>query len=116
MESMCHFAGSKNISKELFTHKVIDSNKNNFPLENIKDLSNDVEEINAPLDLRELIKELDHLEKMCGSNIMQDIFYETHDGINAVTNLSSKFPDVRREMENLYEQYGFDIIYEELDG
>jgi hypothetical protein len=53
---------------------------------------------------------------MCGSNIMQDIFYEVHDKENAVTNLSAKFPDVRKSMEKLYAQYGFDLIYENMDG
>jgi hypothetical protein len=68
------------------------------------------------LDINYLIKELDRLERICGSNHMQDIFYEVHDQDNAVTNLSSKFPDVRRRMESLYKKYGFDIIYEEMDG
>lgn len=109
---LCHFATSKHISKELFTPKGLNPIKNNLPP--LEDLS-DVELIEEP-DLSELIKELVHLEKMCGSNIMQDIFYEVHDGINAVTNLSSKFPDVKRGMEKLYEQYGFDLIYENMDG
>ena len=65
----------------------------------------------------DLVQELDRLEKICGSNILQDIFYEIHDGSNnAVTNLSSKYPEVRDMMEKLYDEYGFDIIYEELDG
>lgn len=60
--------------------------------------------------------ELDSLEKLCGSNILQDIFYEVHDGVNAVTNLSTRFPEVRERVESLYNEYGFDLIYEELDG
>lgn len=69
------------------------------------------------LDLDYLIAMLDKMEKWCGSNnILQDIFYEIHDGKNAVTNLSTRFPHVREELNKLYETYGFDIIYEELDG
>lgn len=68
------------------------------------------------LDIDYLIRQLDKLEKVCGSNILQDIFYEVHDRRNAVTNLSMKYPDVRNSMEKLYEEFGFDIIYEELDG
>lgn len=69
------------------------------------------------LDLDYLIAMLDKLEKWCGSNnILQDIFYEIHDGKNAVTNLSARFSYVREELDKLYETYGFDIIYEELDG
>jgi hypothetical protein len=113
---LCHFADSKNINPELFSHKGVKS-KVVAPL---PELDNEdvefIEEPNTPLDLRELVSELDRLEKMSGSNIMQDIFYEVHDGANAVTNLSSKFPDVRRGMETLYNQYGFDLIYENMDG
>lgn len=68
------------------------------------------------INVEELIMELDRLERICGSHGLQDIFYEVHDGSNAVTNLSSKYPDVKKDMQKLYDQYGFDIIYEELDG
>lgn len=67
-------------------------------------------------DIGVLARELDRLERLCGSNILQDIFYEVHDGAHAVTNVSGRFPQVRASMESLYKEYGFDIIYEELDG
>jgi len=67
-------------------------------------------------DLSFLISELDRLEKVCGSNILQDIFYEVHDGKNAVTNLAARYPEVKEDMSALYEEFGFDLIYEELDG
>lgn len=73
-----------------------------------------LDEVETNLDF--LISELDRLEKLCGSNILQDIFYEVHDGKNAVTNLSAKFTEVRESLNELYENYGFDLIYEELDG
>lgn len=116
---LVHFATSKNIKKELYAHKGFKP-KEVIVSEAVEDLGADdiefIEEPNTPLDLRELVAELDRLEKMSGSNIMQDIFYEVHDGANAVTNLSSKFPDVKRGMEKLYQQYGFDLIYENMDG
>jgi hypothetical protein len=117
---LVHFAGSKNIKKELYAHKGYKP-KEVFVSEAVEDLGDSddidfIEEPNTPLDLRELIDELVRLEKMSGSNIMQDIFYEVHDGVNAVTNLSSKFPEVRQGMEKLYHQYGFDLIYENMDG
>lgn len=68
------------------------------------------------INLEQLIDDLDSLENICGSNILQDIFYEVHDGKNAVTNWSSKFPEVRKSMDVLYTTYGFDLIYEELDS
>lgn len=63
-----------------------------------------------------LQRELDKLEKACGSYTLQDIFYEIQDGKNAVTNMSARYPDVRKSLERLYNLYGFDVIYEELDG
>ena len=63
-----------------------------------------------------LQKELDRLERQCGSYTLQDIFYEVHDQKNSVTNLSSRYPEVRKGLERLYKLYGFDTIYEELDG
>lgn len=84
----------------------------------------DVEELPSSfleLDLDDLCKRLDKLERTCGSNALQDIFYEVHDnrltnGRDTVTNLSAKYPEVREAMEKLYDEYGFDVIYEELDG
>ena len=67
-------------------------------------------------DVATLVKQLERLEKICGSNILQDIFYEVHDGRNAVTNLRVRYPEVAQPMEELYQTYGFDVIYEELDG
>lgn len=66
--------------------------------------------------ISDLIQELDRLEKICGSNILQDIFFEIHDGKNAVTNLSAKYPEVREALDVLYDNFGFDVVYEELDG
>lgn len=67
-------------------------------------------------DIEDLTKELDRLEKVCGSNTLQDIFYEIHDGKNAVTNLSARYPEVKTSLTKLYNEYGFDVIYEEMDG
>lgn len=63
-----------------------------------------------------LQQELDRLEKACSSRTLQDIFYEIQDGPNAVTNMSARYPEVRKRMQELYDVYGFDVIYEELDG
>lgn len=66
-------------------------------------------------DMQYLTSELDRLEKICGSNILADLFFESHDQKNAVTNLTSRFPEVRKCIDSLYEMYGFDIIYENLE-
>jgi hypothetical protein len=62
-----------------------------------------------------LTDELDYLEKQCGSNILGEIFFEVHDKHNAVTNLSNKYPEIRKIMNDLYDRYGFNIIYDELE-
>ena len=119
---LVHYAYSKDAHKDQFTGSV---KKGPPPLPvvemdtiDIIDVTDDAEllEDESPPDLRSLTIELDRLEKICGSNIMQDIFYEVHDGQNAVTNLSAKFPEVRSGVEKLYQRYGFDVIYEEMDG
>jgi len=68
------------------------------------------------LKIDSLIKELDRLEKVCGSHTLQDIFYEVQDGKNAVTDMSKRYPEVRSSLEKLFDVYGFDVIYEEIDG
>jgi hypothetical protein len=76
-------------------------------------VSGGVEENKSLLHLQ---NELTRLEKACGSYTLQDIFYEIQDGKNAVTNLSSRYPEVHAAMKKLFDEYGFDVIYEELDG
>lgn len=121
---LCHFAASKlaradqftnqgdNIPIPLVTPKALD-------ITNEAELVDDIEELPSSfleIDSSGLCKELDRLEKVCGTNILQDIFYEIHDGKNAVTNLSARYPEVRASLDKLYDEYGFDVIYEELDG
>jgi hypothetical protein len=84
---LIHFAGYKNATREQFTNATL----------SIKD--------------RLLL-----LQNFCDNSlpILQDIFFEEHDQNNAVSNLSSQFPIVREEMSKLFEEFGFDILFEEL--
>jgi hypothetical protein len=66
-------------------------------------------------NIKALTDELDRLEKQCGSNILGDVFFEIRDGHNAVTNLSARFPEVRQSLQKLYDKYGFDALYSELE-
>lgn len=118
---LVHFDnGSRNVRAENYNSTPL--NIIPEPVEEIIDVTEDAEylgqDVPGYLDgsIAELNKELDRLEKICGSNTLQDVFYETHDGKNAVTNLSCRFPEVSNIMSELYKQYGFDVIYEELDG
>lgn len=110
---MVHFASSMTASRDQYTE---DLTKRKAPEPTLQEELDSVAEVESPVDLSELTNELDKLEKVCGSNILQDIFYEVHDGHNAVTNLSARYPVVRESLERLYSQYGFDIIYEEMDS
>lgn len=119
---LVHFAGSLFLEKDKYVNRVgsqlqpqpvVVTQASPPPVEaDIAELT-DVEEEKSLLHLQ---NELDRLEKMCGSYTLQDIFYEIQDGKNAVTNLSARYPEVRKGMERLFQVYGFDVIYEELDG
>jgi len=110
---LLHFAACKRVTTDSFVVKpVLHEPKPVVPVaELVKKSTVDIDH-----EMEYLRGELDRLEGMCNSNTLQDIFFEVHDGKNAITNISSKYPDVREEMVILYEDYGFDVIYEELDG
>jgi len=119
IQVLCHFSGSKTATATQFASSPTAQPVPAPKLELLIQEEDDVEELDSSLlesDLSELCKKLDYLERQCGSNCLQDIFYEVHDGKNSVTNLSAKYPEVRRVLEELYDEYGFDVIYEELDG
>lgn len=72
-------------------------------------------EENESLNLGALDQELDRLEKICGTRILGEIFFEVHDGHNAVTEYRKQYPDVFKKMQILYDEFGFDVLYEELE-
>lgn len=80
----------------------------------IEDLSEDVEFIEEGQNLAYLIEKLDKLKRDCGLFTLQSIFFETHDKKNAVTNISDRYPEIKKEIEELYNQYGFDVLYDEI--
>lgn len=115
IQVLTHFAASKFSTREQFTNNP--GNRNTVstipaPPDSVEELDSSELEI----DVGELIQDLDRLEKRCGANILMDIFFEVHDGKNAVTNLASRFPEVKEGMQRLYDAYGFDVIYNELEG
>jgi hypothetical protein len=118
---LVHFIGSKTARREDFTtngNHVPFARVEYNPLPKLAPVSDGIEELSSDLlenDIGELIDELSRLEKICGSNILADVFFEVHDGKNAVTNLSDRYPTVRDAVVKLYDEYGFDVIYEELE-
>lgn len=61
-----------------------------------------------------LKKTLVLLEEQIGIRSVQDIFWETNDKENAVSDLSSTYPDVRKTMDGLYDEFGFDVLHDAL--
>jgi hypothetical protein len=55
------------------------------------------------------------LAKICGWQNLEDLFFEVHDGNNAVTQVRESFPDAYEKLSMLYELVGFDVLSEELD-
>lgn len=100
-----HFAASQPSQSITFKHKTLVSCSTN----NLKQFVLEDEEY---FDLDYLVKELARLQNICGSVILEGIFFEEHDGENAITNVSSRFPSVREDMHLLYNKYGFDLIYD----
>lgn len=129
---LVHFAGSLCLNKDQyvntptnsiaafsiaeFKQAVQEAREKGFDTGLLSTMDDETIEVFEDLSQRRLEDELTRLEKSCGSNALQDIFYEIRDAHNAVTNLSARYPDVREALEKLYEQYGFDVIYENLDG
>lgn len=114
-----HFASSKMARLENFITNVnlkSFSKSESIPTSFEKMLP-DIDESSASSlenDIDYLISELSRLRKICNPNNLDSIFYEEHDGKNAVTNLSIKFPEVREAMGILYNIYGFDLIYDNI--
>jgi len=76
--------------------------------------SADIDPITERDPAAQLTSQLRELQQVYSNHFLLDIFYEVHDGKNAVTNLSATFPQVREKIENLYNTYGFDVIYDQL--
>lgn len=130
---LVHYASSLTANRDSFTNNLISGTHKWSDIRNklsperlakvdeaVKKELDIIEEAVGPASdeqsLRHLQNELESLEKICGSYTLQDIFYEVQDGKNAVTNMSARYPEVRQSMEKLFDQYGFDVIYEEMDG
>lgn len=93
---LVHFAASKLATREQFTDNGSSSRRQ----------SSDADLLNR--DVNALVSDFGH-------DKVRDIFYEIHDGPNALTDLSAKHPYARDVLEKLYEEYGFDVLFDLLD-
>lgn len=60
-------------------------------------------------------EEVWQLSKQCGWDALEEIFYEIHDGPNAITERSKDFPGVAASIKELYDLVGFDVLAEEIE-
>lgn len=115
---LLHFFSSKVAKRENFinnaSHIPFKKIETNSKLEIIDDEIEELSSDHLENDLDDLLMELDRLHAICDNNTIQNIFFELHDGKNAITNLSVKYPKVRDSLKLLYEEYGFDIIHDEI--
>jgi len=94
---LVHFAASEFTKREDFTNANPSSPKQ----------THEVDILNR--DIQNLVNDF-------GRDKVRDIFYEIHDGANALTNFSPKHPFARDVLEKLYDEYGFDVLFDLLDG
>jgi len=60
--------------------------------------------------------EIENLQTVWGAEAVENVFYEIVDGDDAVTNVSVSCPGLRRDLDILYKQYGFNLVCEKLDN
>lgn len=93
--------------------KFVSTGFNQVTVPSVLSETNDEVTLTPALDLHH---ELWKLRRVCGAEHLTDIFYEVHDGPLAITNVSVEYPEVRSKIQELYDEYGFDVLFEELDN
>jgi hypothetical protein len=75
-------------------------------------------EIEEEIDINVLIETINKLldKENCSVNVLETILFEIQDGDNAVTSLSNFYPYVLETLKKMFDIYGLDIIYEELQS
>lgn len=96
---MLHFSATKTLTRDSF---VNDKTKIQF-----SDSSLEIED----LSILELQNKLDELSDLYSFSDIKDVFWEVHDGINAVTSVAKMFPSLKNELQKLYDEFGFDVLY-----
>jgi hypothetical protein len=91
---MVHFASNLLATREVYTNPNVRK-------------TNDVDKLNH--DIKVLMGDL-------GKVKIRDLFYEIHDGANALTHLSDSHPYARDCLDKLYEEYGFDVLFDLIDN
>lgn len=101
-----HFSAYKEASTSKFAEKPI------APKVEIIEVVKEEEEVE---EVDDLVTKLWVLKKICGKESLSNIFYEIHDKEEALTADSKEFPEVRAQLEELYNTLGFDVLFEEIE-
>lgn len=118
-----HFIGSYTAKADYFKtpppatkdtfYKLVEEIEKDGPLPSVLAASFDEDDVVGFTEV-DVPEEVWQLSKLCGWETLEDIFYEVHDGPNAVSNKSKDFPAVRSKMEELYALVGFDVLADEI--
>jgi len=135
---LVHFANSKNVTADKYAFHYTSTNFTKssnllpsnlicsyhkqevkvlptLPIEDFWKFGDEEDDIEEQDLAEELDDKLFNLSKICNFNTLENIFFEIHDKNNAITNLSPKYPEVVKEMKKLYDQYGFDVLFDQFD-
>ena len=110
---LIHFSAYKDLNPTQFTFTASPANLSAVEETEDEDLSEDIH------------NELWSLKKICGEDNLVEILYEIHEdnastkGLSdyalGITNVSKEFPEVRKQLEALYNKYGCDILFDEVE-
>lgn len=111
---MVHFASYAEASREKFSD--VQKPKLQAPPEVVVVTK---EETDLRDDLDFLDTEIFALKRICGEDNLVDILYEIHDPRNntypGFTVVSKEFPEARTRLEKLYDKFGCDVLFGELE-
>lgn len=101
-----HFSAYKEANMDKFADKPA------TPKVEIVEAAKEDEEVK---EVDDLVTKLWALKKICGKESLNNIFYEIHDKEEALTADSEEFPEVRAQLDELYNTLGFDVLFEEIE-
>lgn len=110
IQVLCHYASSHTLNLNKFVHTV-SLYKPQLTATTVSCTDCDVPE---DFDLEELEREIKVLTDIYELHVVYNVFFEYHDKNDAVTNFSEQYPSARDKIEELYDKYGFDLLYDQL--
>ena len=63
-------------------------------------------------DITASIKDIKSLEDKYGLSNVMEVFYHIHDGLSEKGYAAKEYPELHSKLQSLYDELGFDILYE----